>query len=230
MTVGPQKGSFLADLIATHKPSTVIELGGFVGYSAILLGDALRRSGGKKYHSLEFDPVNAAVANLLIDLAGLRDTVTIHVAPSHETLAQFVRDGIVDHIEFMLIDHWKDRYVPDMWLMENLGLFKAGVTVLAADNCITPGAPDFLEWVRASHEKREELLQTKYGFDSYKNYLTRDALVKAIKEGKDDLELENIPGDPSWVYETEMAEFKFEHRHVSLQCHNTWLYELTWSV
>jgi predicted O-methyltransferase YrrM len=37
MTIGPNKGSFISQLIHDHKPSTVIELGGFVGYSAILL-------------------------------------------------------------------------------------------------------------------------------------------------------------------------------------------------
>ncbi|EED15160.1 O-methyltransferase, putative [Talaromyces stipitatus ATCC 10500] len=217
MTVGPEKGAFLTNIIAARKPSTVIELGGFVGYSAILLGDALRANGGKRYLSLEINPVNAAVANLLIELAGLRDVVTIHVAPSHKTLAEFVNDNVIDYIEVMLVDHWKDRYLPDLWLMENLGLFKAGVTVLAADNCLMPGAPDFLEWVRASKEKKGALLKTKYGFSEDGRYVKGEELVKAIKDGKEDVELENVPGDPNWVYETEMTEFDSNGRHDGIE-------------
>lgn len=215
MTVGPTKGAFLANIIATRKPSTVVELGGFVGYSAIYLGDALRANGGKRYLSLELNPVNAAVANLLIELAGLRDIVTIHVAASHKTLAEFVKDNVIDHIEVMLLDHWKDRYLPDLWLMENLGLFKPGVTVLAADNCLRPGAPEYLEWVRATSKEKAALLK-RYGFAADSKYIKGEELVKAIKDGKEDVELENVPGDPTWVYEREMTEFDLGNgRHVS---------------
>ncbi|KAL3713055.1 hypothetical protein TMatcc_001757 [Talaromyces marneffei ATCC 18224] len=217
MTIGSKKGAFLADIIATRKPSTVVELGGFVGYSAIYLGDALRANGGKRYLSLELNPVNASVANLLIELAGLRDVVTIHVAASHKMLAGFVKDNVIDHVEVMLIDHWKDRYLPDLWLMENLGLLKPGVTVLAADNCLRPGAPDYLEWVRATPEEKAALLK-RYGFAADSKYVKGEELIKAVKEGKEDVDLENVPGDPSWVYEREMAEFELGNgRHDGIE-------------
>lgn len=190
-----------------------------MGYSAIYLGDALRANGGKRYLSLELNPVNAAVANLLIELAGLRDIVTIHVAASHKTLAEFVRNNVIDHIEVMLIDHWKDRYLPDLWLMENLGLLKPGVTVLAADNCLRPGAPDYLEWVRATSKEKAALLK-KHGFAEDSETLRGEELVKALKEGKEDVDLENVPGDPTWVYEREMTEFELGNgRRVSPAFH-----------
>jgi catechol O-methyltransferase len=205
MTIGTAKGALISKLIAEHKPSTVIELGGFVGYSAIALGSALRDAGGKRYLSLELNPVNAAVANLLIDLAGLGDFVTIFIAPSQKTIAKFVKENVVDVVEFVLIDHWKDRYLPDLWLLESLGLLKPGVTVLAADNCIKPGAPDYLEWVRASPKEKAVQLKEKYSFAE--GVLTGKELVEAIKEGKD-VELEKVPGDPSYVYETEIHKFE----------------------
>lgn len=209
MTIGPEKGSFIANLIKKHSPSTVIELGGFVGYSAIILGDALRSVGGKRYISLELNPVNAAVANLLIELAGLKDIVTIHIAPSYVTLAKFVKENVIDHVEFMLVDHWKDRYVPDLWLMENLGILKPGVTILAADNCLRPGAPDYLEWVRASKSEKEKLLKEKYNSGVSTTELREEELVKAIKEGKiDGADFENVPGIPGYVYENDMTIFE----------------------
>lgn len=208
MTIGPDKGPYLTELIKKHKPSTVIELGGFVGYSAIILGDALRSAGGKRYLSLEINPVNAAVANLLVELAGLRDIVTIHVAASHVTLAKFVKENVIDHVEFLLFDHWKDRYLPDLWLMENLGLLKPGVTILAADNCVMPGAPEYLEWVRGSKEEKEKLLKEKYADVLPAGGLKGEELAKAIKEGKEGVDLENVPGIPGYVYESEMTMFE----------------------
>lgn len=205
MTIGPNKGVFISQLLQDHKPSTVIELGGFLGYSAILFGDALRAAGGKRYLSLEINPVNAAIANQLVELAGLRDIVTVLVAPSHKSIARLVRDNEIEGIEFLFVDHWKDRYRYDLWLIESLGLLKPGVSVIAADNCITPGAPEYLEWVRASPaEKAAQLKACEFP----EGVLQGADLIKAIKSGAENVELENVPGDPSYVYETSLTKFE----------------------
>ncbi|RAL07348.1 uncharacterized protein BO97DRAFT_253693 [Aspergillus homomorphus CBS 101889] len=86
--IGPEKGAVMTFLIAERKPKIMVELGGYVGYSTILFGDAVRRPGGKHYFSLEIDPVNAAIASLLIDLAGLKDFINLLVASAHLSLAR----------------------------------------------------------------------------------------------------------------------------------------------
>jgi Predicted O-methyltransferase len=48
MNVGHAKGKIVTDLIEEVKPKTMIELGGYVGYSTILFADAVRRAGGKR--------------------------------------------------------------------------------------------------------------------------------------------------------------------------------------
>jgi catechol O-methyltransferase len=53
MNVGAEKGKIIQDIISDVKPKTIVELGGYVGYSALLFGDALKRCGGKRYYSLE---------------------------------------------------------------------------------------------------------------------------------------------------------------------------------
>ncbi|KAE8148629.1 hypothetical protein BDV25DRAFT_131054 [Aspergillus avenaceus] len=55
MNVGKHKGKIVADLIAQEKPKTVLEIGWYVGSSAIMFGDALRRGGGRRYISLEMN-------------------------------------------------------------------------------------------------------------------------------------------------------------------------------
>jgi catechol O-methyltransferase len=82
MNVGEDKGGIVTDLIAEVKSRTMVELGGYVGYSCILFGDAVRKAGGKRYISLERSPEFAAVVASLVDLAGLSDIVKVVVGSS----------------------------------------------------------------------------------------------------------------------------------------------------
>lgn len=41
ISIGAHKAGIMADLIAKEKPATVVELGGYLGYSAILFADAM---------------------------------------------------------------------------------------------------------------------------------------------------------------------------------------------
>jgi catechol O-methyltransferase len=216
MNIGPAKGGLIASFIAERRPSTMIELGGYVGYSAIKFGDAVRRAGGQRYLSLEINPVYAAVANMLVDLAGLRDVVRIIVAPSHMSLAQLVRENAIDGVDILFFDHWKDRYLPDLWLVEQLGLLKPGRSVLVADNVLRPGAPLYLDWVRASPAEKREKLKEQSGLSVLKGI---DDLAKAIKEKgatETGVDLANVPGNPNLVYESEIHTFSEEFDGVTV--------------
>lgn len=180
MNVGAPKGKFVTDLIEEIKPETIIELGGFVGYSAILFGDALRRVGGKRFLSLELNPEFAAVANQLVDLAGLRDIVRFIVGPSSRCLHELYTSGELKKVELMFLDHHKPFYTIDLKLCEHYGLIQPG-SVLAADNVIIPGAPEYLEYVRSDVQKKREM----------------------AKKHEKDPELEfDFPGNPNLVYES----------------------------
>jgi catechol O-methyltransferase len=50
-------------------------------------------------------------------------------------------------VGFVLIDHEKSRYVPDMQALEESKLLKKG-GVVAADNILIPGAPEYLAYVK----------------------------------------------------------------------------------
>lgn len=149
----------VTSIIAQHKPATVLELGGYIGYSAIMFGSALAELGGvdRKYYSVEKSPLFAAVAASLVDLAGLRDTVRILVGTGAEGVQRLYDEGTLrSPVGMTFFDHHKPSYVADLKLCERLGLVAAG-TVLVADNMILPGNPPYAEWVRAGVQDKREM-------------------------------------------------------------------------
>lgn len=159
INVGPVKGGHITKLITEHKPSIMIELGGYIGYSAILFGDAVRANGGKKFYSLEKNPEMAAVANQLVDLAGLRDFVRIMVGSSDELLGELIRERKeIDHIEMLFLDHSTKHYLPDLWLLESMGVLVQDKTLLVADNVLMGGPMKYVDWVKASPSQKHAML------------------------------------------------------------------------
>jgi catechol O-methyltransferase len=143
INVGEFKGAHVCDLIKHNKPSVMLELGGYVGYSAILFGDALRRAGGKRYFSVEKIPLFAATAASLIDHAGLRDTVRVVVGTGVEGIQRLHdEEALGPQIEMVFLDHHKPSYTLDLKLCERLGLVGKG-TVLVGDNMVMPGNPEY---------------------------------------------------------------------------------------
>ncbi|CAG9941117.1 unnamed protein product [Clonostachys rosea f. rosea IK726] len=153
MNVGQAKGSIVSRKIAEKCPTTMVELGGYVGYSAIMFGDAVRRAGGKKYISLEKSEEFAAVARSLLAIAGLDDFVEVRVGPCDASLRQLRQEQPELQIDLLFLDHQKSAYVYDLMLCEELSLVRSGSLVIA-DNVISPGAPGYLEYVRGTKAER----------------------------------------------------------------------------
>ncbi|KAF7587204.1 hypothetical protein BBP40_007566 [Aspergillus hancockii] len=202
--VGPEKGKVVTDLIAERKPQVMIELGGYVGYSAILFGDAVRRAGGKRYYSLELNPEYAAISNLLIDLAGLRDFITITVGRSDQSLNKLYTSGEVPQVEILFIDHYKPAYTTDVKLCEQLGMIVPDVSVLVADNVLYPGNPPYLEYVRSSVEKKREAAK-KGPIQTYNTEGISASSVRAFL-GQGATPLFDIMGNPNLVYESTLNQ------------------------
>lgn len=200
MNVGEDKGRIVTDLIAEIKPKTMIELGGYVGYSCILFSNAVRKAGGERYFSLERDPAFAAVIMSLVDLAGLSDLVKVIVGPSEESIARLARSGQVEHIDLLFLDHYKPAYMPDLKLCEELGLVTKG-SVMAADNVIKPGNPPYLKYVRSSvddkvQEAREQGAVTMDGI--------ADKTVKMYEKRYGQAKCSQSKGNPHLRYESKL--------------------------
>lgn len=154
INIGPDKGRKVAALIAETKPMVFVELGGYVGYSAIMFGKAMRDAhegapGHEKpvFWSLEADPLFAGIAMNLVDLAGLSGIVKIVTGPAVESLARLKKEGKIDSIDMLFLDHVEELYHTDLQVVESLQLLKKG-SVLVADNVLRPGAPEYRNYVR----------------------------------------------------------------------------------
>ncbi|KAM0746427.1 S-adenosyl-L-methionine-dependent methyltransferase [Meredithblackwellia eburnea MCA 4105] len=151
INIGSDKGGKVCKLIAEEKPEVFVELGGYIGYSAILFAETMcRASAGAeaRLFSLEFDPLFASIAMNLIDLAGLGDVVKVVTGAAAASLARLKVDGTLDCIDMLFLDHVEDLYAEDLKVCEDLGLLKSG-SCIVADNVLRPGAPKYREYVRA---------------------------------------------------------------------------------
>lgn len=199
MNVGEDKGKIVTDLITEVKPQVMVELGGYVGYSALLFGDAVRKAGGRRYFSLERNPEFAAVIMSLVDLAGLSDVVKVVVGSSADSLKRLHSEGL-QHIDLMFLDHWKPLYVSDLKLCEHLQLVSPG-TVLAGDNVIKPGNPPYLEYVRSTVEQKRKGINTETKADS--STFGKNADMYRKREGVEDANTK-IKGNPNLIYESRL--------------------------
>ena len=143
MTIGSERGDIILGIIAQDKPKVMVELGGYVGYSALKFGQALRDVGGHRYISLEASPEYAEIAQSLIEFGGLSDFVQIVVGPSSSTLANLALADPSFRIDILFIDHSGQVYEQDIKLVESYALLSQNAVVIA-DNILDPNASNYV--------------------------------------------------------------------------------------
>ncbi|XP_065548298.1 catechol O-methyltransferase isoform X2 [Lathamus discolor] len=145
MNVGSEKGVILDKTVEEVSPSVALELGTYCGYSGVRIARLLKA--GARLLTVEFNPEFAAIAKQMFEFAGVQDKVRLLEGPSEEIIPQLKKKYEVDTLDFVFLDHWKDRYTPDTILLQECNLLRKG-SVLLADNVVIPGAPEFLNYVR----------------------------------------------------------------------------------
>lgn len=200
MNVGDDKGKIVVDIIRETKPKTMLELGGYCGYSTILFGEALREAGGEIYYSLERDVQFAKNITTLVEFAGLSKTVQVIPGPSNEGIRHLYSSGKIERIDMMFLDHYKPAYTTDLKLCESYGLIREG-TVLAADNVISPGNPPYLNYVRSSVQEKRAALGNEHRQDT-ENFPGRSAQ----QYGKIEVLNMDAEGNPNLVYISKLVE------------------------
>ena len=129
LPIGPESGQFLNILIKAANSQCILEVGTSYGYSTVWLAEAARATGGKVV-TLELAADKADFARQRVSEAGLADYVEFKIGDALESIA-----ALVEPLDFVLIDLWKDLYVP---CLEGIYPHLRTGALLAADNILAP--------------------------------------------------------------------------------------------
>ncbi|PXX13022.1 methyltransferase family protein [Mycolicibacterium moriokaense] len=139
LPVTPEAGRLLYALVRATRPSTVVEFGMSLGISAIHLASAVRDNGTGRVVTTELSAAKVATAKKTFAETGLDDLITVLEGDALTTLAD-----IDTPVEFVLLDGWKELYLPVIKLLEPR--LSAGALVIA-DNTSMDGLRPYLDHV-----------------------------------------------------------------------------------
>jgi predicted O-methyltransferase YrrM len=156
--VGPDTGQLINILAKSLSAPTILELGTSFGYSGIWLAQAARATGGRLI-TMELHDYKSAFAREMAAKAGLADYVDFQIGDAVEMIGE-LQTGV----DFVLIDLWKDLYVPCLEVFYpklNPG------AILVADNMLgpDPNVKDYGKAVRAKPGITSVLLPVGSGIE-----------------------------------------------------------------
>jgi predicted O-methyltransferase YrrM len=144
LPVGPESGQLINILASSLKAPNILEIGTSYGYSGIWLAEAARATGGK-VTTLELQDYKIAYARDMAAKAGLADWIDFVQGDALASIAKLAAG-----IDFVLLDLWKDLYIPCLeafYPKLNPG------AIIVADNIIYPGGDDVQAYSRAVRKK-----------------------------------------------------------------------------
>jgi predicted O-methyltransferase YrrM len=144
LPVGPDTGRLINVLARSLPAPNILELGTSYGYSGIWLADAARAAGGR-LTTMELQDYKSAYAREMATQAGLADHVDFKVGDAVEMIA-----GLAFGLDFVLVDLWKDLYVPCLeafYPKLNPG------AIVVADNMLRPGGEAVRRYAEAVRAK-----------------------------------------------------------------------------
>ena len=180
--VGPEKGHLLDTIVERTKPSVVMEMGAYFGYSSVRMARLLKRPGDKVF-TAELNPGCYDVTTGFVKFCGLQDRVEIFLGTADALIAQFRVRTKLDHVDLVFIDHHKPLYLADLKHLEKSGLMRPG-TVVIADNIINPGVPGYLDYVVTSPLYTTTLYPFQLGDEQSRNgTVPHDAVAVSVYKG-----------------------------------------------
>jgi len=156
INVGDEKGAILDEAVRRARPSQLLELGTYCGYSALRMCRAM--PDGARLVSIEFNAANAVIARRILEYAGVSDRVAVLVGTLGDgglTIASLEAEHgfSAGSLDFVFIDHDKSAYVSDLELILSRGWLHPG-SVVVADNVKFPGAPDYRAYLKECQDVR----------------------------------------------------------------------------
>jgi predicted O-methyltransferase YrrM len=151
LAVGPEVGSLLHALILGRGAKRILELGTSYGYSTAFLADAARHTGGRVY-TMDLAANKQQYARTQLEEAGLAAQVEWMLGDATQMLK-----SLAGPFDFVLVDLWKNLYVPCLELFYGKLALNA---VIVADNMLFP------EMARADAEAYRAAVKVKGNLQS----------------------------------------------------------------
>ena len=144
LAVGPQTGRLINILARSLTAPNILELGTSYGYSGIWLAEAARASGGR-VTTMELQDHKSTYAREMAAKAGLADYIDFKLGDAVQMIG-----GLPFSLDFVLLDLWKDLYVPSLeafYPKLNSG------AIIVADNMLHPGGEEVKRYGKAVRAK-----------------------------------------------------------------------------
>jgi predicted O-methyltransferase YrrM len=151
MPISAAAGRLLYSLVRAVRPRTVVEFGMSFGISTLHLAAGVRDNGVGRVVTSELSAHKAAAARKTFAETGLDDVITVLEGDARETLPAAVGEGV----DFVLLDGWKDLYLPVLHLLEP---HLAPGTLVFADDTDMDSVQPYLAYVRDPENGYESVL------------------------------------------------------------------------
>lgn len=155
INVGDEKGELMDAAVRRARPKLALELGAYVGYSALRTARMLPKGG--RLISVEFNAANAEITRQMIAHAGAGDRVRVvtgYIGDGGKTVEKLEKEHDVKpgSVDFMFLDHAKEAYLPDLKTVLAKGWLRKGAIVVG-DNIKFPGVPDYRAYMKEQEGK-----------------------------------------------------------------------------
>jgi len=141
--VPAEVGRMIYILARSTNSRTLVEFGTSYGISTIYLAAAVRDTGGGRVITTEMNTAKARQAAKNFEEAGLLSFIDLREGDARETLRNI--DGPID---FVLLDGWKNLYLPVLQVIESK--LRPGALIVADDLEVFPEAHrPYLDYVRS---------------------------------------------------------------------------------
>ncbi|MCY4051168.1 MAG: class I SAM-dependent methyltransferase [Gammaproteobacteria bacterium] len=135
MQISPDQGQFMALMVKLMGATTIIEIGTFTGYSALVMAQALPVNG--KLIACDVSHEWTSIGRTYWEQAGVNQKIDLRLAPALDTLNELLETGFKEDVDMVFIDADKENGITYYEL--TLQLLRPGGLVII-DNAFWGGA------------------------------------------------------------------------------------------